>query len=78
MKLTDSFIKKNTSKIPNVPISFPDGQGLALYHFPNERYYDVGKLPPGNGKVVVTFKDSDDGRSVFAPYRVTLYLTCEQ
>ena len=45
---------------------------------PNQRFYEVGKLPPGNGKVVVNFKDSDDGRSVFTPYRVTLYLTCEQ
>ena len=49
MKLTDSFITKNTSKIPNVPISFPDGQGLALYHFPNDskiwryRYRYLGK-----------------------------------
>ena len=45
---------------------------------PNERYTDVGKLPPGNGKITMSYKDTDDGRSQFTPYRVTLYLHCEQ
>lgn len=49
MKLNDSLIKKNTSKTPNVVKSYPDGQGLALYHFPNDskiwryRYRYLGK-----------------------------------
>jgi hypothetical protein len=33
MKLNDLLIKKNTSK---VPISYPDGQGLTLFHFLND------------------------------------------
>ena len=32
---------------------------------------------PGNGLVKVSYQDKDDGRSVFAPYRVSLYLDCE-
>ena len=44
---------------------------------PKQRYYDLGGITPGNGRVQITYKDLDDGRTVFAPYRVSLYLDCE-
>lgn len=44
---------------------------------PKQRYYDLGGATPGNGRITLTYKDSDDGRTVFVPYRVSLYLDCE-
>ena len=44
---------------------------------PKHRYYDIGGVAPGNGRVQIIFKDLDDGRTVFVPYRVSLYLDCE-
>ena len=44
---------------------------------PKQRYYDLGGVAPGNGLVKISYKDLDDGRTVFAPYRVSLYLDCE-
>lgn len=44
---------------------------------PKQRYYDLGGVPPGNGRVQITYKDLDDGRTAFVPYRVSLYLDCE-
>jgi hypothetical protein len=44
---------------------------------PKQRYYDLGGASTGNGRVQITYKDSDDGRTVFAAYRVSLYLDCE-
>lgn len=44
---------------------------------PNQRYYDIGNIPVGNGSVKVEYKDTEDGRSAFEPYRVSLYLLCE-
>jgi hypothetical protein len=44
---------------------------------PNSRYYSLGRVHPGNGIVKVEFKDTDDGRTTFSEYRVTLYLDCE-
>ena len=35
---------------------------------PNERFYDVGDLPVGNGNVKVEYKDINDGRTTFEPY----------
>jgi hypothetical protein len=34
-------------------------------------------MPPGNGKVKVDFKDTNDTRLPFAAYRVSIYLDCE-
>ena len=46
---------------------------------PNSRYYEFKeKVNPGNGKIKVEFKDNDDGVTEFAPYRVSLYVNCEQ
>lgn len=43
----------------------------------NQRFYDVGDLLVGNGNVKVEYKDSNDGRSTFEPYRISIYLKCE-
>lgn len=44
---------------------------------PNQRFYDVGDLPVGNGNVKVEYKDINDGRTTFEPYRISIYLKCE-
>lgn len=44
---------------------------------PNERYYKINGLPPGNGKIKVEYKDSNDDRLPFANYRISIYLDCE-
>ncbi|MFZ5553557.1 MAG: hypothetical protein ACOZCO_10600 [Bacteroidota bacterium] len=44
---------------------------------PNARYYALGRVHPGNGIVRVEYKDTPDGRTTFAAYRVSLYLDCE-
>lgn len=44
---------------------------------PKQRYYDLGNVNPGNGSVKVEFTDTDDARTPFVPYRVSLYLDCE-
>ncbi len=45
---------------------------------PNARYYDLGRVPVGNGTVKMDYKDEQDGRTTFEPYRVSVYLDCEQ
>ena len=45
---------------------------------PNQKYYELGSIPPGNGQIKVDYTDTDDGRTVFAPYRVSLYVNCER
>lgn len=44
---------------------------------PNARYYDLGKIPPGNGIIKVDYKDTAHPLTVFAPYRVSFYFECE-
>lgn len=44
---------------------------------PKQRYYDLGSVNPGNGSVKIVFQDTPDGRTVFATYRVSLYIDCE-
>lgn len=44
---------------------------------PNDRYYNLGGVAPGNFKVKVDYKDTPDTRVAFAPYRVSLYLDVE-
>ena len=43
---------------------------------PNNRYYDLGSQPAGNGTIKVEYKDTDDTRAAFVPYRVSLYVEC--
>lgn len=44
---------------------------------PKQRYYDIGNVNPGNGIIKISYTDTDDGRTVFTPYRVSLYVDCE-
>ncbi len=44
---------------------------------PKSRYYDLGGVNPGNGTIKVVFQDFEDARTVFSPYRVSLYVDCE-
>ena len=45
---------------------------------PNQRFYDTGNLPVGNGIVKIEYKDQNDTRLAFEPYRISIYLDCEQ
>lgn len=40
---------------------------------PNDRMVSLGKLPTGNGKLVVSYTDSSNPVFTFEPYRLTLY-----
>ena len=44
---------------------------------PNQRYYDIGDAPVGNGSVKVQYADNADGRTTFESYRISIYLRCE-
>jgi hypothetical protein len=44
---------------------------------PNDRFYNLGGVPPGNFKVKVEYKDTADARLAFAAYRVSIYLDVE-
>jgi hypothetical protein len=44
---------------------------------PNDRYYHLGGLPVGNGKVTVQYRDNNFLGFPFTGYRVSLYLDCE-
>ena len=44
---------------------------------PNDRFYNLGGVPPGNFKVKVEYKDVADARLQFVPYRVSIYLDVE-
>jgi hypothetical protein len=44
---------------------------------PNDRFYNLGGIPPGNFKVKVEYKDTADARLAFTGYRVSLYLDVE-
>ncbi|MGQ0829349.1 MAG: hypothetical protein ACT4ON_13255 [Bacteroidota bacterium] len=44
---------------------------------PNCRYYCLGDVNPGNGGVKVVYTDTNDLRTTFGAYRVSLYMDCE-
>lgn len=44
---------------------------------PKLRYYDLGNVNPGNGSIRIVYQDTEDGRTVFTTYRVSLYVDCE-
>jgi hypothetical protein len=44
---------------------------------PNVRYFQTGEMPIGNGILKVDYKDTDDSRAAFEPYRISVYLDCE-
>ena len=79
----DLLYYRGTQKIEiNKEEYFPDNYESKLLMSginvaPKQRYYDLGGVAPGNGLVKITYVDLDDGRTVFSPYRVSLYLDCE-
>jgi hypothetical protein len=61
---------------------FPEGYETKLLMSglnvsPNERYYNLGGVLPGNFKVKVEYKDTADARLAFVPYRVSIYMDVE-
>jgi hypothetical protein len=44
---------------------------------PKQRYYELGNVPAGNGVVKMSYTDTEDGRSSFEAYRVSIYLDCD-
>lgn len=61
---------------------FPEGYETKLLMSglnvsPNERYYNLGGVLPGNFKVKVEYKDTADARLQFVPYRISIYLDVE-
>lgn len=78
----DLMYYRGTQKIEiNKEEFFPDNYESKLLMSginvePNKRYYDLGMVPAGNGSVKIAYTDADDGRTVFTPYRVSLYVDC--
>jgi hypothetical protein len=61
---------------------FPEGYETKLLMSglnvsPNDRFYNMGGVLPGNFKVKVEYKDTADARLQFASYRVSIYLDVE-
>ena len=61
---------------------FPEGYETKLLMTglnvsPNDRFYNLGGIAPGNFKVKVEYKDTPDARLQFVPYRVSIYLDVE-
>jgi len=61
---------------------FPEGYETKLLMSglnvsPNERYYNLGGIAPGNFKIKVDYKDTPDSRLAFTAYRVSIYLDVE-
>jgi hypothetical protein len=79
----DLLYFRGTQKIEiNKQVYFPENYESKLLHSginvpPNARYYDLGEVPAGNGSLKVDYRDTDDGRSQFVPYRVSVYLDCK-
>ncbi len=44
---------------------------------PNDRYYNLKGIEPGNGKIKVDYKDSETTVIPFSTYRVSIYIECE-
>ncbi|MEW6469656.1 MAG: hypothetical protein AB1458_12065 [Bacteroidota bacterium] len=45
---------------------------------PNQRFYEVGRIEVLNGKIKVSYTDSDNPNAVFAAYRVSFYVRGEK
>lgn len=44
---------------------------------PNERFYKINNTATGNRLLKIEYVDTDDGRSYFSVYRVSIYVECE-
>lgn len=61
---------------------FPEGYETKLLMSglnvsPNDRFYNLGGVPPGNFKLKVEYKDTADARLQFVQHRVSIYLDVE-
>jgi hypothetical protein len=61
---------------------FPEGYETKLLMTglnvsPNDRYYNLGGIAPGNFKLKVEYKDTPDSRLAFTAYRVSIYVDVE-
>ena len=61
---------------------FPEGYEAKLLMTglnvsPNDRFYNLGSVLPGNGKLKIDYRDNHDERLAFVAYRVSIYLDCE-
>jgi len=61
---------------------FPEGYETKLLMTglnvsPNDRFYNLGGIPPGNFKLKIEYKETADARLQFAAYRVSVYLDVE-
>jgi hypothetical protein len=79
----DLMYYRGSSKVEiNSDEIFPEGYESKLLMSglnvsPNDRFYNLGGVPPGNFKVKVEYKDTADARLQFAAYRVSIYLDVE-
>ncbi len=79
----DLLYYRGTGKVEiNRQEIFPEGYEIKLLMTglnvsPNDRYYQLPALPPGNGKLKVEYKDNNEERLGFSNYRITVYLDCE-
>lgn len=79
----DLMYYRGSSKVEiNSDEIFPEGYESKLLMSglnvsPNDRFYNLGGIPPGNFKVKVEYKDTVDGRLAFTAYRVSIYLDVE-
>lgn len=79
----DMLYFRGTQKIEiNKEEIFPDNyEGKLLMSgvnvSPNQRYYNLGNVNPGNGTIKVSYTDNNNIRAPFSIYRVSLYLDCE-
>jgi len=78
----DLLYYRGTQKIEiNKEEYFPDNYESKLLMSginvsPRQRYYELGEVPVGDGTVKISYTDVPDGRTVFTPYRVSLYVDC--
>lgn len=79
----DLLYYRGTNKVEiNRQEIFPEGYETKLLMSglnvsPNDRFYLLPALAPGNGKLKVDYKDNNEERLGFSAYRVTVYLDCE-
>lgn len=79
----DLLYYRGTNKVEiNRQEIFPEGYETKLLMTglnvsPNDRYYKLDGIAPGNGKLKIDYKDNNEERLGFSPYRVTVYLDCE-
>ena|SRR5687767_3526391 len=45
---------------------------------PNQRFYEVGRIEVLNGKIKISYTDTDNPNVVFAAYRVSVYVRGEK